>query len=191
MGFMATSGLTTRQLATLPTCRSCLGIAAIEHPHRLRVSQPGGQVFLQPPYDCLIGPPGLGEKALHRPGRDAHRFREILGVAPLLVLHQQRLKVIPAVIPPLLAAEGGRKEGVEFLKARCRRPARSSPHSLGAPNIVCPAILPDNSSLYPRNSDGAPRFSPSLSLSDVVDVTGVLANRITDTIMPHKTIILA
>ena len=92
-------------------------VAAIEHPHRLRVSQPGGQVFLQPPYDCLIGPPGLGEKALHPPGRDAHRFREILGVAPLLVLHQQRLKVIPAVIPPLLAAEGGRKEGVEFLKA--------------------------------------------------------------------------
>ena len=38
-------------------------------------------------------------------------------LAPLLVLHQQRLKVIPAVIPPLLAAEGGRKEGVEFLKA--------------------------------------------------------------------------
>ena len=49
---------------------------------------------------------------MHRPGRD-----QILGVAPLLVLHQQRLKVIPAVIPPLLATEGGRKEGVEFLKA--------------------------------------------------------------------------
>ena len=78
---------------------------------------PGGPSIPAPPYDCLIGPPGLGEKALHRPGRDAHRFREILGVAPLLVLHQQRLKVIPAVIPPLLAAEGGRKEGVEFLKA--------------------------------------------------------------------------
>ena len=79
--------------------------------------QPGGQVFLQPPYDCVIVPPGLGEKALHRPGRDAHRFGEILGVAPLLGLHRQGLKIVPAVLPPLLAREGGRKEGVKFLKA--------------------------------------------------------------------------
>ena len=92
-------------------------VAAVEHPHRLRVPQPGGQVFLQPPYDCVIGPPGLGEKALHRPGGDAHRFREILGVAPLLGLHQQGLKIGPAVLPPLLAAKGRSKEVVKFLKA--------------------------------------------------------------------------
>ena len=113
------------------------------------------------PYDCLIGPPGLGEKALHRPGRDAHRFREILGVAPLLVLHQQRLKVIPAVIPPLLAAEGGRKEGVEFLKAVETR--RSSPHpSPKPPNIICPAILPD---LETRCDPGCSVFQRSLQFA--------------------------
>ena len=54
---------------------------------------------------------------MHRPGRDAYRLREILGVAPLLVLHQQRLKVILAVLPPLSAASFGRKEGIQFLKA--------------------------------------------------------------------------
>ena len=79
--------------------------------------QPGGQVFLQPPYYCVIGPPGLGEKTLHRPGGDAHRFGEILGVAPLPGLHQQGLKIVPAVLPPLLASEGVRKKGVKFLKA--------------------------------------------------------------------------
>ena len=70
---------------------------------------------------------------MHRPGRDAHRLREILGVAPFLGLHQQGLKIGPAVLPPLLAAEGGRKEGVKFLKtvvdsleARCiHHPHRS------------------------------------------------------------------
>ena len=33
-----------------------------------------------------------------------------------LVLHQQPLKIVPAVLPPLLAAEGGREEGVKVLK---------------------------------------------------------------------------
>ena len=91
------SSLTLRYDAASGTVNS-------EHPHGLGVPQPGGQVFLQPPYDCVIGPPGLGEKTLHRPGGDAYRFREIFGVAPLLGLHQQGLKVIPAVLPPLLAS---------------------------------------------------------------------------------------
>ena len=32
-------------------------------------------------------------------------------------MHQQGLKIVPAVLPPLLASEGGRKEGVKLLKA--------------------------------------------------------------------------
>ena len=35
-----------------------------------------------PPPHSIIVPAGLGEKALHRPGRNAHRFREVPGPAP-------------------------------------------------------------------------------------------------------------
>ena len=79
--------------------------------------KPGSQVLLKASYDCVVGPPGLGEKALHRPGGDAHRFGEILGVAPLLGLHQQGPKIVPAVLPPLLADEGCRKETMKSLEA--------------------------------------------------------------------------
>ena len=66
-------------------------VAAVQHPHCLGVPQPGSQVFLQPPCDHIIGPTGLRYKPLHRPGLNRHRLRKILGVAPLLGLHQQGL----------------------------------------------------------------------------------------------------
>ena len=53
------------------------------------------QVFLQPPYDCLIGPPGLGEKRCpiygcgghHPPGVAGHGSRgQLLSSTPPLTL---------------------------------------------------------------------------------------------------------
>ena len=92
-------------------------VAAVEHPHRLRVSQPGGQILLQASHHCVIVPASLGEKALQCPCRDAHRFGKILSVAPLPSLHQQGLKIVPAAFPPLLAANGLGEEGMKLLKA--------------------------------------------------------------------------
>ena len=117
--------------------------------------------------DAWHRPPGLGQKTLHRPGRDAHRFRQVLGVAPLPSLHQQPLKIQPFHQCPLTcsrhclrATEGGRKEGVstgprsKTLRPgrdaqSCRRPARSSPHPSipKPPIIILTTILPDNPSL--------------------------------------------
>ncbi len=91
-------------------------IAAVEHPHRLRVSQLGAQVFLQASYDRVIVPAGLGEKALHGPGRSRNGFGEILGVATLLGLDQQGLEIVPAVFPPLLASEGHCEERMKLSK---------------------------------------------------------------------------
>ncbi len=91
-------------------------VAAVEHPHRQRVFQPGTQVLLQAGDDRGIVPAGLGEKALHRPGRDRNHLGQILGVAPLLGLDQQALQIMPAVFPPLLAAKGTSEEGMELQK---------------------------------------------------------------------------
>ena len=109
-------------------------IAAALHPHRLSVSQLGAQVFLQASYDSAIVPAGLGEKALHGPGRGWNGLGEILGVATLLGLDQQGLEIVPAVFPLLLASEGCREEGMElaerlvnpFKRRHIHHPASSS-----------------------------------------------------------------
>ena len=91
-------------------------IAAVQHPHRLRIIQPRTQILLQTPNHAVVVPASLGKKPLHRPRRYRNHLREVLGVAPLLRLHQQALQIVAAVFPPLLAAKGWREVVVEILK---------------------------------------------------------------------------
>ena len=43
-------------------------VAAVQHPHRIRMSKPGSQVLLKASYDCVVIPGGFSEKPLHHPG---------------------------------------------------------------------------------------------------------------------------
>ena len=100
--------------------------------------------------DRIIIPAGIGEEALQGPGRHSHRFGEVLGVAPLLGLHQQGLKVVSAVLLPLLASEGRDEEGMKLLKGRVhplelRRIHHPHPPSKAFPNSS--TILPYKPSL--------------------------------------------
>ena len=49
-------------------------VAPGEHPHRLRASQSGAKYACNRPMTVSSDHSFLGEKALHRPGRDAHRY---------------------------------------------------------------------------------------------------------------------
>ncbi len=92
-------------------------ITAVEHPDRQWMLQPGTKILLQAGNDRIIIPARLGEKSLERPGRDRHHLGQILGVAPLLGLDQQGLEIMPAVLPPLFAAEGRGKEGMKVTES--------------------------------------------------------------------------
>ena len=73
-------------------------------------------MLLQALVDRAIVPAGIGEETLQVPGRNTYRFREVLGVAPLLGLQQQGLQIVPAVLPPLLASEGRSEERIDSPK---------------------------------------------------------------------------
>jgi hypothetical protein len=88
-------------------------IAPVEDPDRQRVYQPGTKILLQAVDNCDIVPARLGEKALEGSGRHRDHLGQILGVAALLGLDQQGLEIMPAVLSPLLAAEGWGEEDVE------------------------------------------------------------------------------
>ncbi len=92
-------------------------IAAVEHPDRQGVRQPGTKMLLQAGDDRIIVPASLDEKALERPGRDRDHLSQILGVAALLGLDQQGLEIMPAVLPPLLPAEGRCEKGMEVTES--------------------------------------------------------------------------
>ena len=96
---------------------SLLGkVAAVQHPHRLRVLQSGTQILLQPTNHTLIIPEPCAQKPLQRPWRCRNRLRQVFGVAPLLGLYQQARQVMTTVLPRLPAAKDRRKVGVKILK---------------------------------------------------------------------------
>ena len=82
--------------------------------------------------------------------KDAHGFREIHSVVPLLVRDQLRLEVVPAVIPINCFVAGGYRKATRVIPERARRrPTRELAASITqtAKALWSPATLPDNSSL--------------------------------------------
>ena len=49
-------------------------VAAVQHPHRLRMLQPGTQILLQPADDRVVIPAGLGKKTLQHTRRRCNRL---------------------------------------------------------------------------------------------------------------------
>ena len=134
-------------------------IAAVQHPHRFRVLQPGTQILLQPANHPVIIPGRFGEKTLQRPGRRRNRLGQILGVAPLPGLHQQALQIMTAQFPGLLAAKGRRKIGLEFLKGIVDPLQRRRIHHPVPPPeafAISPLILPSNRRCNTRSLAGKP-----------------------------------
>ena len=78
--------------------------------------QSGPQVLLEPAHHQVVVPRRLGKKTLQRPRRRRNRLRQVLGVAPLLGLHQQALQIVATVLPRLPASKGWRKVVMKILK---------------------------------------------------------------------------
>ena len=105
--------------------RLCRGTARTSTPTRRfgagsERERPGisawGQVSMQASHHRVAVPAGLGEKAMQHPCGNPHGLGEILCVVPLLGLHHQGLEIVPAALPPLLAAKSRCEEGMRSLK---------------------------------------------------------------------------
>ena len=79
----------------------------------------------------------FGEEAPQGPGRDSHCFGDILGVAPVLGVHQEGPEVVLAVVPRLPAPKQRNEQGMDLPKAST--PAQKPPCPL--PRPICPSLL--------------------------------------------------
>ena len=96
--------------------RPCLGKSLPSTTHTASgCPQPGRPVLLEPSHRRVV-PGGGGEESLHGPCGDAHRFGEILGVAPVLGLHQEAPEIVLAVVPRLPAPEQRNEVSVKVHK---------------------------------------------------------------------------